>query len=117
MRNDLNVVTIAGRIANEPEVKYTANGHPTISLSLANHQWIKKENEEKEETNYFKIRLWGKVAENLAEYLKKGKMIAVNGKLHQYSFESPNGDKISVVEIVASQIFFLTSNGKAIKTK
>jgi len=115
--SELNVVSIIGRIANEPELKYSNNGHPHLTITLANHQNFTKDNESMEETNYFKVRLWGKTAENLQEYLKKGKLIAVNGRLHQYGFESPTGDKISVVEIVANQIQLLSSNGKRKKTE
>ncbi len=110
--SELNVVSIIGRIANEPELKYSTNGHPHITITLANHQNFNKDNENIEDTNYFKVRLWGKPAENLQKYLKKGRQIAVQGRLHQYGFESPTGDKITVVEIVANQIQLLGSNGK-----
>jgi len=110
--SELNVVTIIGRIANEPELKHSTNGVPYISLTLANHQSFLKEEEQTEETNFFKVRIWGKTAENLQQYLKKGKQIAVNGRLRQYSFDTPTGDKISMVEIVSNNLQLLSNNGK-----
>ncbi len=113
--NELNSVNLIGRIVNDPELKYSSNNHPTILLSLANHQSFTRDDNPVEETNFFRVRLWGKTAESLQEYLKKGKQIAVNGKLNQYSFDSPSGDKISVVEVVATNVQLLGSKGNGKK--
>ncbi|MBN1897391.1 MAG: single-stranded DNA-binding protein [Spirochaetes bacterium] len=111
--NELNVITLIGRIVNEAELKTSAKGKSHLSITLANHSVSK---EDKEETNFFKVRLWGKLAENTREYLKKGKLIAVCGRLKQYAFDSPAGDRIMIVEIVASQLQFLGGgNGKGKK--
>ncbi len=105
---DLNTVNIIGRIANEPDLSKTSNGISQILLTIANNREYSQNNEKVNEVNYFKIRLYGSMAENLSSYLKKGKQIAISGRLHQYSYDnSQTGFKISVTEIIAHQIQFL----------
>lgn len=111
--SELNVVTIIGRIATEPEMKHsTKNGIAHISFTIVNHQDFLKEDEKENESNFFKVRVWGKLAESLQPYLKKGKQIAINGRLRQYSFDVPSGDRISTVEIVVNSLQLLSSNKK-----
>ncbi len=107
---DLNNVTVAGRIANEPELTHTANGVPQIALTLANNRQYVQNKEKVEEVNFFRVKIYGDIAENLHEYLKKGKSIAITGRLHQYSYDNQQtGFKISITEIIANQVYFLGS--------
>ncbi len=110
MANDINLVTLVGRLTRDAELKYTNSGYAVCKFSLAvnrkkrsGEQWI-------EEVNYFDVVLWGKRGEAIQQYLGKGKQIAVSGELRQNRWEQ-DGQKRSKVEIIASEIQFLGSSG------
>ncbi len=111
---DLNNVVIIGRIANDPELTKTNNGIPQISLTIANNRSYLQNKKTVKEVNYFKVKIYGNVAESISGYLKKGKQLAISGRLHQYSYDNEqSGFKISVTEIIANQIQLLSGNKKS----
>ena len=107
--NDLNHVTLIGRLTQDAELKYTQNGYAISSFSIAVNRSRKNGDQWVEEANFFEISLFGKAAENLKPYLVKGKQIAVDGELRQDRWES-EGQKRSKVVIVANSIQLVGGN-------
>jgi len=105
MSSDLNRVMIIGRLVRDPELKYTPNGKEVCNFSVAVNSWNGKE----EVGNFFDCVIWGKRAENLTQYCKKGSVIGIEGRLQQRRWEDQNGNKRSTVEIVVDSAQFLSS--------
>ena len=103
---DLNHVVLIGRLTHDAEVKYLANGSPVANLSIAVNRNKKEGDQWSEQTSFFNIQLWGNSAENLKQYLVKGKMIAVDGELRQDRWEK-DGQTQSKVYIYSRSIQLL----------
>lgn len=105
----LNYVAIMGRLTHDPELKYTPKGNPVCNFSVAvNRRWQDKETGDwKEETNFFRVQAWGKSAERCGEILKKGSAVLIEGRLRSRSFNTQDGEKRNVVEIVTSRVQIL----------
>jgi len=101
-----NVVTLVGNITRDPELRFTNTGQATSSFGLAvNRRWQNRQTQEWEEaTSFFDVVCWREMAENAAESLSKGARVIVTGRLDQRSWETPDGDKRSKVEVVADEI-------------
>ena len=99
-------VTVVGNITREPELRFTPNGQPKANFGIAvNRRWQNRQsNEWEESTSFFNIVAWGSLAENVAESLPKGARVMVTGRLEQRSWETDNGEKRSIVEVVADEI-------------
>jgi single-strand DNA-binding protein len=80
MAQDLNRVTLVGRLTRDAELKYTNSGLAVAKLSIAVNRRKRSGDNWTDEVSYFDITLWGKVAESLNQYLQKGKQIAVDGE-------------------------------------
>ncbi|MBN2403513.1 MAG: single-stranded DNA-binding protein [Spirochaetes bacterium] len=108
MAGDLNRVTIIGRLTRDPELKYIQSGTAVTNFSIANNRnYTTNSGEKKEEVSYFDCIAWGKMGEILAEYCKKGRRIALEGRLQQRRWEDQEGNKKSKIEIVTDNIQFL----------
>ena len=95
-----NSVTVVGNLASDPELRYTSSGTAMANISIAvNRRWRDRNNEWQEETSFFRGTLWREQAENAAESLHKGDRVMISGSLEQRSWETPEGDKRSVVEL------------------
>lgn len=101
-----NNITIIGNVTRDPELRFTASGQPTASFGLAvNRRWQNKQtNEWEEAVSFFNIVAWRELAENCAESLRKGSRAIVSGRLEQRSWETPEKEKRSVIEVVADEI-------------
>ncbi len=101
-----NSVTLVGNITRDPELRFTNTGQATTSFGLAvNRRWQNRQTQEWEEaTSFFDIVCWREMAENAAESLARGSRVIVTGRLEQRSWETPDGDKRSKVEVVADEI-------------
>ncbi len=101
-----NTVTLVGNVTRDPELRFTPSGAAKLTLGLAvNRRWQNRQsNEWEEQTSFFNIIAWRDLAENAAESITKGTRIMVNGRLEQRSWETEQGDKRSVVEVVADEI-------------
>jgi single-strand DNA-binding protein len=99
-------VTIVGNITRDPEIRYTANGAAKASFGVAvSRRWQNRNTQEwEEQTSFFNVVCWREMAENVAESLGKGSRVVVSGRLEQRSWETENGEKRSVVEVVADEI-------------
>ena len=101
-----NTVTVVGNTTRDPELRFTNNGQATSSFGLAvNRKWQNRQTQEWEEaTSFFDVVCWRELAENVAESIPKGARVVVTGRLEQRSWESPDGDKRSKIEIVADEV-------------
>lgn len=106
---DINIVFLIGRLTRDPEFRYTANQQAICKFSIANNRSYIAQGNKIEETSYFDIVVWAKLAEVCNEYLKKGKQIAVEGRLVQNRWTDQEGKTRSKVEIVASNVQFLSA--------
>ncbi|MGF1598797.1 MAG: single-stranded DNA-binding protein [Acidimicrobiales bacterium] len=101
-----NTVTITGNATREPELRFTPSGQAVASFGVAvNRRWQNRQTQEWEEAvSFFDVTAWAQLAENVAETIAKGTRVTVTGRLDQRSWETPDGDKRSKVEIVADDV-------------
>ncbi len=102
-----NKVILMGNLTRDPELRYTPSGSAVANFSIAVNRRYKVENENREETSYFDIVFFGKRAETIAEYMKKGRPILLEGRLQQRRWETDDGQKRSKVEVVGENFQFL----------
>jgi len=112
MANDLNRVILVGRLTRDPELRYTPSGMAVASFSLANNRSYSTGGEKKEQVSYFDCVAWSKMGEIITEYCKKGKQIAVEGRLQQRRWDDQEGNKKTKVEIVVENFQFLGGKGQ-----
>jgi len=101
-----NTVTVVGNITDDPELRFTAGGQAMARFTLAvNRRWMDRTNNEwQEETSFFDCTCWREQAENAAESLKKGTRVLVSGRLRQRRWETPEGDKRSMIGIEVDEV-------------
>ena len=101
-----NSVTLVGNVTRDPELRFTASGQATATFGLAvNRVWNDRQtNERKEAVSFFDIVCWREMAENASEPLSKGARVVVTGRLEQRSWETPEGEKRSKIEVVADEV-------------
>ena len=105
---DLNRAQIIGRVTQDPELRQTPNGQSVVSFSVAtNRSWKDSSGEQKDQAEFHNIVAWGKLAEIIGNYAKKGKRIYVEGRLQTRSWEDNDGGKHKKTEIVADNIILL----------
>ena|SRR5256714_2111812 len=101
-----NTVTVVGNIVDDPELRFTAGGQAMTKFRLAvSRRWQDRASGEwQEESSFFGCTCWREMAENAAESLKKGARVIVTGRLQQRQWETPEGEKRSVIEIQADEV-------------
>ena len=106
MATDTNSITISGNITRDPEMRYTPSGVSKVTFGVAvNRSWRNQQSQEwEEQTSFFNVVAWRQLAENAGASLTKGMRVVVSGRLEQRSWETEQGEKRSVVEIVADEI-------------
>ncbi len=110
MSRSLNLVLLIGNLTRDPELRYTANGRAVCDIGLAtNRAWKTEAGERKEETEFHRIVVWGKLAETCGQYLKKGRKVYVRGRLTNRSFTGKDGTQKNTTEIIADDLIFLSS--------
>lgn len=109
----VNKVILVGNLTRDPELKQTANGQSIVTFGLAtNREWVTNDKEKKSLAEYHNIAAWGTLAEICGQYLKKGKLVYVEGYLKTRSWDSPEGVKIFRTEIVATDMIMLDKRPK-----
>jgi single-strand DNA-binding protein len=104
----LNKVMIIGNVGTDPEMRFTPNGSPVTSFRIAtNRSYTTPEGERKEETEWFDVVTWNRLAENCNQFLTKGQRAYVEGRLRTRSWEGQDGQKHSRIEITANSVLFL----------
>ena len=104
----MNFILLIGRLVRDPELRYTAQGTPVASFTLAVDRPFKSANGEKE-TDFINCVAWRKTGETIANYLQKGRLVAVEGRLQVRSYETTDGQKRTASEVVVEQFRFLDS--------
>ena len=104
----LNKIMIIGNVATDPEMRYTPNGNPVTSFRMAtNRVYTSSDGERHEDTEWFTIVAWSKLAEQCNQYLNKGRRAYVEGRLHSDTWEGQDGQTRFNNEIIANQVVFL----------
>lgn len=108
----LNKVLLIGNLTRDPELRYIPSGTAVASFTVAvNRRFKAPTGENREETSFIKVVVWGRMAETSAEYLKKGSSCFVEGRLQTRSWDAPDGQKRSATEVIASAVQFLNTRG------
>jgi single-strand DNA-binding protein len=108
----LNKVMLIGNLGKDPEMRYTANGRAVTTFTLAvNRNFSAGDGERREETEWFDVVTWEKLAELCSQFLQKGRQTYVEGRLHTRSWEGQDGQKRYRTEVVAERVLFLGSGG------
>lgn len=102
---NLNKVIIAGRLTADPEMRTTPSGAHVVSFSVAtNRNWTDKDGGKKEETEFHNIVAWGRQADVVSQFMKKGGLILIEGRLQTRSWEGKDGGQRKSTEIIAERI-------------
>ena len=105
-----NSVKLIGRLGQDPEVKTLDKGNKVAKFSLAtSDSYTARDGSKQEQTQWHNIVVWGNLAGICEKYLKKGKEIAIDGRLTYHTWEDKNGTKHTSAEIVASEMLFVGS--------
>lgn len=106
----LNRAILIGRLTKDPELRYTPNGVAVASFTLAvDRSWLNQQGEK--ETDFIPIVVWRKQAENCANYIGKGSLVAVEGRIQVRTYDTKEGQRRWVTEIVADNVRFLDKRG------
>ncbi len=106
--SSLNKVFLLGNLTRVPELRYTPSGTAVADLRLAvNRNYTTQGGEKREDTCFLTVVVWGKQAESCREYLDKGSPILVEGRLQTRDWESKDGQKRTVTEVVAERVQFM----------
>lgn len=103
----MNVAVLIGRLTRDPELKYVpSTGKPVSNFTIAvDRPYTSKSGERM--TDFFNIVVWGKQAENCANYIAKGRLVGIKGTIENRSYENQNGEKKYITEIIAENVQFL----------
>ncbi|MGH2459668.1 MAG: single-stranded DNA-binding protein [Chloroflexota bacterium] len=106
----LNKVMIIGNLGRDPEMRYTPNGTAVTSFSVAvSRRWNAQDGQQQEETEWFNVVAWSKLAETCNQSLSKGRRVYVEGRLQTRSWDGQDGQKHHRTEVVAATVLFLDS--------
>ena len=109
----VNKVIIVGRLGTDPEVKTVGSGQQVARLSVATSEnWVDREGQKQERTEWHRIVVWGKLAEICGRHLAKGRQVYLEGRLQTRSWEDQQGQKKYATEIIANNIQFLGAPGE-----
>lgn len=108
MAGSVNKAIVLGNLGADPEIKYLPSGQAVCDLRIATTESFKDKSDQRQErTEWHKIVVWGKTAENCSKFLRKGQQVYVEGRLQTRSWENKEGVKQYTTEIVADQVVFL----------
>mgnify|MGYP000917596119 FL=1 len=108
----MNHVILIGRLTRDPELRYTPNGVAVANFTLAVDRPFTNQEGERE-ADFIPIVVWQKLAETCANHLHKGRLVAVDGRLQIRSYETQDGQRRRVAEVVAGNVQFLDRAGEA----
>ena len=108
----VNKAIIVGRLGRDPEMRYTPSGQAVANFSVATDEtWSSKDGEKQTRTEWHRIVVWGRLAEICNEYLKKGRLVYIEGRIQTRDWEDRDGNKRSTTEIVATDMKMLGGPG------
>ena len=108
----MNRVMLIGRLTAKPELRYTASNVPFARFTLAVNRTFSNGSGERE-TDFLNIIIWRKQAENVCNYLNKGSLVSVEGRIQTGSYDDKDGNKRYTTDIVADSVQFLESKGQS----
>lgn len=108
----LNRVVLAGRLTKDPELRYTPNGVAVANFTIAVNRPFSK-NDGDRDADFINCVVWRRAAENLANFMSKGSLVGVDGRLQTRSFDNQEGKRVFVTEVVADSVQFLESKGSS----
>ena len=108
----LNRMLVIGNLGRDPEMRYTPNGNPVTSFSIAtNRRYTDTQGERREETEWFTVVAWNQLAEQCNQYLSRGQRAYVEGRLRSSSWQGQDGQTRFRNEIIAERVLFLDRAG------
>jgi single-strand DNA-binding protein len=96
-----NTITVVGNVTRDPELRFTQGGMAVANFGVA---WNKRKQDGEEEVSFFDVSCFRQLAENVAESLTKGSRVVIYGMLQQRSWDTPDGDRRSKIEIIADDV-------------
>ncbi len=116
-RGTVNKVILVGRLGADPELRYTADGKAVANFNIATNEFrIDKNGERKSEPEWHRIVAWGKLGEICGEYLYKGRLVYIEGRLRTRSWEDRDGNKRWTTEIIATKMEMLSGPVQEVDT-
>ncbi len=113
MARGMNKVMIIGHLGRDPEMRFTPNGKSVASFSVAcDRNWKSADGEKHTETEWFNVVAWGDLAEISKQYLSKGSLVYVEGRLQTRTWSDNSGTQHKSVEIIARDILLINSKNK-----
>ncbi|BAC15434.1 single-strand DNA-binding protein (phage-related protein) [Oceanobacillus iheyensis HTE831] len=106
----LNRVVLVGRLTRDPDLRYTPNGVAVANFNIAVNRPFSNQQGNRE-ADFINCVIWRRPAENLANYMKKGSMVGVDGRIQTRNFEGQDGKTVYVTEVVADSVQFLETKG------
>jgi single-strand DNA-binding protein len=108
MAKELNKVQMTGRLGADPDLRQTQQGHTVITFRVAStRSWRSSDGEAHEETEWFRVVAWNKLAEICHKWLAKGSRVYVEGRLQTRQWQDDDGKERSVTEVIASDMILL----------
>jgi|SRR5690625_291036 len=108
----MNRAVLVGRLTRDPELRYTPSGVAVANFTLAVNRPFTNQQGERD-ADFINCVVWRRPAENLANYMKKGNMVGVDGRIQTRTYEDQDGKTVYVTEIVADNVHFLESRGSS----
>ncbi len=109
----LNKIMVIGNVGKEPEMRFTPSGKPITYFSVATSNRYQKDGEWQEETQWFNIVTFNRLAETCNQFIEKGKQVYIDGRLQMREWEGTDGGKHYNLEIIANTVLFLGKKEKA----
>lgn len=110
----INKVIIIGNVGGEPEMRFTPNGNPVTSFRVAtNWAYTTPTGERRQETEWFNVIAWNKLAEQCNQFLGKGRLVYVEGRLRTRSWDGQDGQRHQRSEVIANRVTFLDRQSSA----
>ena len=104
-KNSINRVILVGHVGQDPELKYTTSGHPVSTLSLATNEiWLDAEKNKSEHVEWHSLVAWNKLAKFVDEYVVKGQLLYIEGRIHSKTWVDKNNVRQRKVEILCDAI-------------
>lgn len=108
----LNRVVLVGRLTRDPELRYTPNGVAVANFTVAVNRPFSNQQGNRE-ADFINCVVWRRAAENLANFMKKGNLVGVDGRIQTRSFEGQDGRRVYITEVVAESVQFLEPKGSS----
>jgi single-strand DNA-binding protein len=110
----INKVIIVGNLGADPEVRYSGGGMAVCKLRVAVTERVKDGDEWKDQTEWFRVTLFGKTAENAGQYLQKGRSVYVEGRLKTEKYKDKDGLEKTSTEVIGNVVQFLGGGGERV---